>query len=149
MEKGQYCRFSNFWNSPTVLVLSYFGIKNLYYLYYRLYKHTQTLNWDFSRHLQQFSPSLKPVFATIEKFQWFSGVPSPLNGMVRGNHWYQWFFDGFEVRQPLVSMVYDGFPPLVQRWNGCLPSLKSSCNHAAVCWKCYTFYNKLVHSHFV
>ena len=35
-------------------------------------------------------------------------------------------FDGFEVRQPLVSMVYDGFPPLVQRWNGCLPSLKSN-----------------------
>ena len=34
-------------------------------------------------------------------------------------------FDGFEVRQPLVSMVYAGFPPLVQRWNGCLPSLKS------------------------
>ena len=26
MEKGQYCRFSDFWNSPTVLVFSYFGI---------------------------------------------------------------------------------------------------------------------------
>ena len=48
--------------------------------------------------------------------------------MVRGNHWYQWFFDGFEVRRPLVSMVYNGFPPLVQRWNGCLPSLKSNWN---------------------
>ena len=25
-------------------------------------------------------------FATIENFQWFSEAPSPLNGMVRGNH---------------------------------------------------------------
>ena len=34
-------------------------------------------------------------------------------------------FDGFGVRQPLVSMVYDSCPPLVQQWNGYLPSLKS------------------------
>ena len=46
--------------------------------------------------------------------------------MVRGNHWDEWFFAGFEVRQPLVSMVYHGCPPLVQRWNGCLRSLNSS-----------------------
>ena len=32
-----------------------------------------------------------------------------------GNHWKRWF-----------SMVFDGFPPLVQRWNGYLPSLKSN-----------------------
>ena len=29
---------------------------------------------------------LNPIFATIEKFQWFSKAPSPLNEMVRGNH---------------------------------------------------------------
>ena len=56
---------------------------------------------------------LRPQFATIAKFQWFSKAPSPLNGMVRGNHWVQWFFDGFEVRQPLVSMVFDCCLPLV------------------------------------
>ena len=68
---------------------------------------------------------LGPHFATIAKFQWFSKAPSPLNGMVWGNHWVQWFFNGFGVRQPLVSMVFDGCPPLVRRWNGCIPSLKS------------------------
>ena len=25
--------------------------------------------------------------------------------MVEGKHWDQWFFDGFGVRQPLVTMV--------------------------------------------
>ena len=68
---------------------------------------------------------LRPQFATIAKFQWFSKAPSPLNGMVWDNHWVQWFFDGFGVTQPLVSMVYDGCPPLVQRWNGYIPWLKS------------------------
>merc|ERR1719209_511448 len=69
---------------------------------------------------------LRPQFATIAKFQWFLKAPSPLNGMVWGNHWVQWFFDGFGVTQPLVSMVYDGCPPLVERWNGYIPSLMSS-----------------------
>ena len=45
-------------------------------------------------------------FATIANFQWFSKLPSPLNGMVEGNHWDQWFSDGFGVRQPLVMMVF-------------------------------------------
>ena len=71
---------------------------------------------------------LRPQFATIAKFQWFSKAPSPLNGMVWDNHWVQWFFDGFGVTQLLVSMVYDGCPPLVQRWNGYIPSLKSNAN---------------------
>ena len=31
-------------------------------------------------------------FAAIAKFQWFSKSPSPLNGMVWGNHWVQWFW---------------------------------------------------------
>ena len=67
-----------------------------------------------------------PHFATIAKFQWFSKAPSPLNGMVWDNHWIQWFFDGFGVRQPLDLMVFDGCLPLVRRWNGNIPSLKSS-----------------------
>ena len=38
---------------------------------------------------------LNQFFATIENFQWFSEAPSPLNGMVRGNHWKRLFFNGF------------------------------------------------------
>ena len=64
-------------------------------------------------------------FATIANFQWFSKLQSPLNGMVEGNHWDQWFSDGFQVRQPLVTMVFDGCAPSVRRWNGYVPSLKS------------------------
>ena len=64
-------------------------------------------------------------FPTIANFQWFSKLPSPLNGMVEGNHWDQRFSDGFGVRQPLVTMVFDGFAPLVRRWNGYVPSSKS------------------------
>ena len=65
-------------------------------------------------------------FATIANFQWFSKLPSPLNGMVEGNHWDQWFSNAFGVRQPLVTMVFDGCAPLVRRWNGYVPSLKST-----------------------
>ena len=72
-------------------------------------------------------------FATIANFQWFSKLPSPLNGMVEGNHWDQWFSDGFGVRQPLVTMVFDGCAPLVRRWNGYVPSLKSS-GHEIIPW---------------
>ena len=64
-------------------------------------------------------------FATIANFQWFLKLPSPLNGMVEGNHWDQWCSNGFGVRQPLVTMVFDGCAPLVRRWNGHVPSLKS------------------------
>jgi len=69
---------------------------------------------------------LAHFFATIANFQWFSKLPSPLNGMVEGNHWDQWFSNGFRVRQPLVTMVFDGCAPLVRRWNGYVPSLKST-----------------------
>ena len=65
-------------------------------------------------------------FATITNFQWFSKLPSPLNGMVEGNHWDQWFSDGFGVRRPLVTMVFNGCAPLVRRWNGYVPSSKST-----------------------
>ena len=46
--------------------------------------------------------------------------------MVEGNHWDQWFSDGFGVRQPLVTMVFAGCAPLVRQWNGHVPSSKSS-----------------------
>ena len=68
-------------------------------------------------------------FATIANMQWFSEEPSPLNGMVGGNHWDQWFSDGFGVRQPLETMVFDGCAPLVRRWNGYVPSSKSTWLH--------------------
>ena len=71
-------------------------------------------------------------FATIANFQWFSKLPSPLNGMVEGNHWDQWFSDGFGVRQPLATMVFDGCAPLVRRWNGYVPSLKSKIDAASL-----------------
>ena len=45
--------------------------------------------------------------------------------MVQGNHWDQWFSNGFGVKQPLVTMVFDGCAPLVLRWNGYVPSSKS------------------------
>ena len=61
----------------------------------------------------------------IGNFQWFSKLPSPLNGMVEGNHWDQWFSNGFGVGQTLVTMVFDGCAPLVRRWNGYVPSSKS------------------------
>ena len=66
--------------------------------------------------------------AAIGNFQWFSKLPSPLNGMVEGNHWDQWFSNGFGVRQPLVTMIFDGCAPLVRRWNGYVPSSKSMCH---------------------
>ena len=65
-------------------------------------------------------------FATIANFQWFSKLPSRFNGIVDGNHWDQWFSDGFEVRQPSVTMVFNSCAPLVGRWNGYVPSSKSN-----------------------
>ena len=61
---------------------------------------------------------LGPDFPTIAKFQWFYKAPLPLNGIIGGNHWFQRFFYGFGVRQPLVSMVFNGCPLLVWPWNG-------------------------------
>merc|ERR1711936_46133 len=73
-------------------------------------------------------------FATIANFQWFSKLQSPLNGMVEGNHWDQWFSDGFQLRQPLVTMVFDGCAPSVRRWNGYVPSLKSTGTSFLLLW---------------
>ena len=44
--------------------------------------------------------------------------PSPLNDFQPPDHWFQWFFDGFGVLQPLASMVFNGKGPLVQRCDG-------------------------------
>ena len=67
-------------------------------------------------------------FATIANFQWFSKLPSPLKGMVERNHWNQWFTDGFGVKQPLVTMVFDGLAPLVRPWNGYVQYVKFNGN---------------------
>ena len=47
-----------------------------------------------------FGGLLAHSFATIANFQWFSMLPSPLNGMVEGNHWDQWFSDWFRPPPP-------------------------------------------------
>ena len=56
-----------------------------------------------------------PHFATIAKFQWFSKAPLPLNGMVRvkplGSMVFRWFW----CQATMVSMVFDGCPPLIRR----------------------------------
>ena len=36
------------------------------------------------------------------------------------------FCEGSGVRQPLVTMVFDGCAPSIRRWNGHVPSLKST-----------------------
>ena len=41
------------------------------------------------------------------------------------NHWDQWFFDGFSVSQPLVTMFFNGCQPLVQRCDGNDTSFRS------------------------
>ena len=72
----------------------------------------------------------KVKFKFFSVWQYTGMYASPLqhwhSGMVRGNYWDQWFLNGFGFRQPLASAVYDGCPPLVQWWNGYLPSSKSS-----------------------
>ena len=44
--------------------------------------------------------------------------PSPLTDFQPPDHCFQWFFDGLGVIQPLVSMVFNGHGPLVQRCDG-------------------------------
>ena len=68
---------------------------------------------------------------TIENFQWFWRTSSPLNVFWYSDHCQRWFFNGFWVAQPLVSMVFDGQGPLVKRWNGFNGSNRSTCTHDA------------------
>ena len=62
---------------------------------------------------------------TIANFQWFLRRPSPLHVFWRSDHWHQWFFNGFWILLPLLSMVFNGSGPLVKRWNGFNGSLWS------------------------
>ena len=71
------------------------------------------------------STLLGPHFATIVKFQWFQWHHHHWMEWLWWNHWVQWFFDGFGVRQPLLSMVFDGCLPLVRWWDSNIPSLGS------------------------
>ena len=41
------------------------------------------------------------------------------------NQHHRMFF-GVGIRKPLVLMIFNGCPTLVRRWNGYIPSLKSS-----------------------
>ena len=55
---------------------------------------------------------------TIGNCHWFWRAPSPLNVFWYSGHWQRWFFNGFMVARPLVSMVFNGQGTLVKRWNG-------------------------------
>ena len=55
---------------------------------------------------------------TIANFQWFLRRPSALNVFGRSDHCHQWFYDGFLMLLPSLSMVFDGSGPLVKRCDG-------------------------------
>ena len=63
---------------------------------------------------------------TIANFQWFLRRPSPLNVFGRSDHCHQWFYDGFLMLLPSLSMVFDGSRPLVKRCDGFDGSLWSN-----------------------
>ena len=73
---------------------------------------------DISNDFEETIENFNGFEETIENFQWFWRTPSPLNVFWYADHWQRWFFNGFGVVQPLVSMVFDGQGPLVKRWNG-------------------------------
>ena len=54
------------------------------------------------------------------------------------NHWDQWFFDGFSVSQPLVTMFFNGCQPLVQRCDGNNTSFRLSTRTVHMIQYCYT-----------
>ena len=70
------------------------------------------LLWELSIVLNEFKSFLlifgsdDMIYLTIAIFRWFSKQPSPLNGMVGGNHWDQWFSDGFWGKATIGN---DGF----------------------------------------
>ena len=63
---------------------------------------------------------------TIGNFQWFLRRPSPLNVFWQSDHCHQWFFQWFLILLLSLSMVFDGFGPLVKRCDGFNGSLWSS-----------------------
>ena len=73
---------------------------------------------DISNDFEETIENFNGFEETIENFQWFWRTPSPLNVFWYSDHCQRWFFNGFWVAQPLVSMVFDGQGPLVKRWNG-------------------------------
>ena len=48
----------------------------------------------------------------------------------RSDHCHQWFYDGFLMLLPSLSMVFDGSGPLVKRCDGSDGSLWSNAVHA-------------------
>ena len=81
---------------------------------------------DISNDFEETIENFNGFEETIENFQWFWRTPSPLNVFWYSDHCQRWFFNGFWVAQPLVSMVFDGQGPLVKRWNGFNGSNRSS-----------------------
>ena len=61
------------------------------------------------------------------KMYCFLCKPFPSNVFQPTDHFFQLFFDGFGVIQPLVSMVFNGQGPLVQQCDGFDGSLTSIC----------------------
>ena len=50
----------------------------------------------------------------------------------RSDHCHQWFYDGFLMLLPSLSMVFDGSGPLVKRCDGFDGSLWSRLEHWSV-----------------
>ena len=52
-----------------------------------------------------------------------------------GNHWTQWFFNGFEVRQPLDTMVFQWFSMVANHWSndGMVTIHRSGLNPSMQC----------------
>ena len=50
----------------------------------------------------------------------------------RSDHCHQWFYDGFLILLPSLSMVFDGSGPLVKRCNGFDGSLWSNALHSTL-----------------
>ena len=81
------------------------------------------------------------IYLTITIFRCFSKQPSPLNGMLGGNHHVRWFSDGLGVPQPLCP---DGF-----RWLSTIgqtmwcdgPSFQSTLK-LCHCGSCFNHFKK-------
>ena len=85
---------------------------------------------DKSNDFEETIENLDGLEETIEIFQWFWRSPSPLNVFWYSDHCQRWFFNGFWIAQPLVSMVFDGQGPLVKRWNGFNGSNRSNHHYS-------------------
>ena len=93
---------------------------------------------DISNDFEETIENFNGFEETIENFQWFWRTPSPLNVFWYSGHCQRWFFNGFWVAQPLVSMVFDGQGPLVKRWNGFNGSNRSRTHRHTDHWNINT-----------